>query len=280
MNNMVDNTITSEQFAREWTKRYEVGVTPLRGAVTTKGEIDGKTYHFIIQGAADIARERGANGLIPAGHDDQTSVTVTLKEYHSYRKKNGLNIYASSVDQRAGLQDLNVEEMNKRTDSLIIDAMATATQSTQSAVATLEWLLTGFETLWANGVPNDGRNWFMASSRAWAQLMKVEQFTNSRYVDNRPFMKGLEIYDFMGFKCFMYPGKRLPGLKHGTNNALCFAWHESAIGHAYGKQLTQIEADYNKEQDYSWSRVTSYQGAKKLLDEGIVKMIHDDTAAL
>ena len=273
---MADNTIMQTLYAQEFTEIYERKQSHFRGTVTTEGQVHGDNFIFILNGAADTAVERGANGAIPWASDDQTSATLTLKEYHHLARKNNFNVMSSSAPQRESMQKRGVVSINQKTDALIIAQMDTSTTSITAAAGSLSWMLQGCEKLWANDVPNDGNCYGALTPKAYAQMMKVAQFTSSDYIDERPFMRGAQMKDFLGVKWFMHTG--LTDL--GGASANCLLWHRDACGHGINQGDIQTDIGVNGEQDYSYARASAYQGAKLLQNEGIVIMNHDDTAAV
>ena len=52
-----------------------------------------------------------------------------------------------------------------------------------------------------------------------------------------------------------------------------------AIGHAINKSGIETYVDYNGEHDFSYARCSAYMAAKLLQNSGIVKMVHDGSAA-
>ena len=55
----------------------------------------------------------------------------------------------------------------------------------------------------------------------------------------------------------------------------CFMFHKNAIGHALDKEEFQPVFGFNEEQNYSWTRCTTYQAAANIQNTGIVEMLHD-----
>jgi hypothetical protein len=273
---MVETTITATLYASEFTENYEQKQSMLRGTVTTKGEVKGESFIFIIEGTADTAVSRGADGLIPPADDNQSSATCTLQEYHHLARKTQFNVFSSSVDQRMSMQRRGIISINNKTDQLILTQLATSAYNTSSAAAaSLAKALLAVSTLDNNFVPNDGERYGLLTPNAWAQMMKVTQFASGDYVPDKPFMKYVQWRNWMGVKWCMHPN--LPG--KGTNNASCFVYHKSSVGHGLNRGEMQTKIGVNEEQDYSWARTSSFQGSKMLLDEGTVIWAHDDTAA-
>lgn len=277
---MADNTVMATLYAKEWVSAYEQKQSWLRNCCQIEGEVAGDNFIFIIEGVADEARERTANGNIPYASDDQASATCTLKEYHHLVRKNRFRIYSSSVPQRTSMQNRGVVAVNYKTDQLIIDQMETTTYQTSNAgtgaAMTLRYLLEMRTTLDENNVPDDGERYCVLTPKAWSQALDVNQFTSVDWVADRPYMKNTQWREWQGVKFAMHPN--LPGKTSST--ASCFMWHKAAIGHALNMGEVQTKIGENDEQDYSWARASAYQGSKALQLAGIVEMVHDDTAAL
>jgi hypothetical protein len=266
-------------FAREMIEEYEVTKSYMRGLVNTKGKVEAKTFTWTLSGKAGMAEERGANGEFVPGDDIQDQVSVQLKEYGSYRRKMGFNIYTSPVDDRKEQQRKNLTETNRLTDKLIIDQLALATQYPVGAgpqvfsLATFQALQNRLD---ANAVPRLSRV-FLVSTALFNRTMAIKEFVSRDYVTDEPFMKPMAEQGriFNGTLFLMHPG--LPGA--GTNNAKCYLFQKEALGHALVMGEANVKSGHNEEQDYFWSNAISMQGAKLLLPEGIAVFNHDDTVA-
>jgi hypothetical protein len=274
---MADNTVMQTLYSKEWIKAHEQKESYLRGCVSVEGEVKGDNFVFIIEGVADEAKERAANGNIPYATDDQTSLTCTLKEYHHLARKNNFRIFSSSVPQRMSMQSRGVVSINYKTDQLVLDQLETATLTSGAAAAnSLAKMLEATATLDENHVPDDGERYGLLTPMAWAQAMRVNQFASGDWVPDKPFMKYVQWRQWMGVKWTKHPN--LPGVT--TNSASCFVFHKASVGHAMNMDEMQTKIGQNEEHDYSWARVTSYQGSKALQLSGIFELVHDDTAAL
>lgn len=275
---MADNTELQTLYAQEFTENYEQKQAMLRGTVTTKGEVKGNTFIFIIEGLSDAPTQRTAGGLIPVAQDTQSNTSVTLQEWHHLARKTGFNIASSSVDQRLSMSRRGVNSINYKTDQLIIDQLATTSYvvNSGSAIAMANGILEAGAVLDENFVQNDGERYCIMTPKAWALLMTYKQFTSVDWVPDRPFMKYVQWRIWNGIKCAVHPN--LPG--KGTATASCFVWHKGAVGHALNKGDIQTKVGQNDEHDYAWARATSYQNAKLVLGGGVVKIVHNDTTAI
>jgi len=277
---MADITIMQTKYNMEFTPVYEQKQSHLRGTVTTEGDVKGDKFIFIIEGVADEAVTRGANGNIPYASDDQSSQTCVLAESHHLARKNNFQIVSSSVPQRTSMQRRGVVSINRKTDNLILTQLATTTFATNGggtiAGMGLGSLLESTAILAANQVPDDGELYGLLTPMAWAHAMKINQFASGDWVPDRPFMKYTMWRDWNGVKWCRHPN--LPGV--GTSAASCFVYHKSSVGHGLNMGEMTTKVGQNEEHDYSWARTSAYQGAKALQVGGIVKMTHNDTTAL
>lgn len=273
----MDATILQTLYNSEFTENFEQKQSIIRGTVTTEGDVKGNQFVFIIEGTADVAVERASNGLIPTAQDTQTSATAVMKEYHHLARKTQFNILSSSVPQRLSMQRRGITSINNKTDQILLTEMATTAYDTGAAAAnSIGLMLEACAILDENYVPDDGNRYGLLTPRAWAQAMKITQFASQDYVPDRPFMKYTMWRNWNGVKWARHPN--LPG--KGTNLASCFVYHKNSIGHALNQGEMQTKVGQNEEQDYAWARTSAYQGAKMLIDEGVVKMVHDDTATI
>jgi hypothetical protein len=83
------------------------------------------------------------------------------------------------------------------------------------------------------------------------------------------------IYKWLGVNWIVHP--ELPGI--GTATEKCFLYHKNAVGHAMNKAGLQVITKYDEVDDYTYHRVSAYMGATLLLNNAIVVMNHDGSAA-
>lgn len=274
---MPDNTVLATRYASEFTSNFEQKMSLLRGTITTEGEVKGNTFIFIIEGVADFAVQRGANGLIPVADDTQSNANCVLSEYHHLARKTNFNIYSSSVPQRTSMQRRGIVSINNKTDQIIIDEFETTSFNTgATAAGSVGLLLNAGAILDTNFVPDDGERYGLLTPRAWAQMMKVKEFSSSDWVPDKPFMKYVQWRNWNGVKWCRHPN--LPN--KGLSTAKCFLYHKNAAGHGLNQGEMQTKIGVNDEHDYSWARTSAYQGAKLLLSAGVVQINHDDSAAI
>lgn len=277
------DTAFQTQFRQEYIAGFEQRQSLLRDSVTTEVQVKGNQCTFLIADSGDAeATTRGMNGRIPGRPDNLNQVTATLKEWHDKPERTGFNLFASQGDGRRIMQETAMGVMNRKIDQTIIEELNTATNDTGSALpASLAMAIKAKVILGNNEVPNDGRITALVTPAFMGYLLQVKEFASADYVNKKPLDTGETgwkdtpgYYLWMGVKWIEHPN--LPG--KGTAAEKCFMYHRNAIGHAAPSELLQTYADYNKEDDYSYARVTSYMAAKLLQNSGVVVMNHDGSA--
>lgn len=272
------------QYRQEYIAGFEQHATLVRNTVTTEAVIKGNQAVFLVADSGGAtAVTRGVNGLIPARADNLTQTTATLQEWHDLDRATSFNMFASQGDRRAIMQMTSRAVMNRKIDNDIIaelDASVT-NHAGPAATASLQMVIRAQVILGNNQVPL-GNNIFCLITPAFhGYLLQVKEFANVDYINKRNPFDNPDNYDdkptifqWLGMGWIVHPN--LTGV--GTSSEQCYMYHKSALGHAVNTGEMQVEADYNREQDYSWARASAFMGTKMLQTKGVVQMIHDGSA--
>ncbi len=266
-------------YRNEFVAGFEARQSVTRNTVTTEAMVNGKEAVFLIVNSNREAVTRGPNGLIPAAVDDQSQVTVQLKELHDLVQRTRFNIFTDQGDQRRIMQMGGQAVINRSIDGEIFTALTAATVNLGAASAMSTTVVGKVITKLANAkVPRDGNLYGAVTPATWAELLTITSFASSDYVPDRPVVEGMPsptmLKNWMGIKWYV-PEVDLPG--QGTSTATNFFYHRSAVGHALNRAGINVFGGYAEEQDYYWSRPSLDQGAKRLLNGGVVKHVQDDT---
>lgn len=260
----------------------------LKDTTTKELMIKGNQAVFLVVDSSGTATTRGTNGLIPSSDNNNTQVTASLTEKHDLRRMTGFNIFQSQGDQRAIMQMNTMSVINRDIDAIILAELANGTLDTgAAAVATMGMISKALATLGNNGVPMDG-NIFAAISPAFLEyISNIPSFASADYVNVKPLMNypgwnamdpkknaGQGWWDWKGVKWIV--SNQLSGV--GTASCTCFMYHRAAIGHCADSKGMDSQIGVNDEQAYSWARCSIYHGAKLLQNNGVIRMIHDDSA--
>lgn len=265
------------RYRQQFIAGFEQNQSLLRQSVTTEAEVKAQQAVFLVADSGGAtAVTRGTNGLIPARADNLSQNTATLAEWHDLVRRTGFNLFASQGDGAAIMQATTRAVINRKIDSDIITALQAGTQyaGLTAVTASLQLVMWAKSILGANAVPMDGNISAVISPAFWAYLMQTKEFANVDYVNNKPFSADLTMFRWAGVNFIVHPN--VPGI--GTSSETCIMYHKSAIGHAINVGDMQTDADYMREQDYSWARATAYMGSKLLQTKGVVQMRHDGSA--
>ena len=265
------------QYRQEFIAGFEQHESLVRQSVTTDAEIKAQQAVFLVADSGGAsAVTRGVNGLIPARADNLQQNTATLQEWHDLVRRTGFNLYASQGDGRRIMQETTRAVLNRKIDADIIAALQNGTQyaGTSATTASLAMVMWAKTILGNNAVPLDGNISAIISPAFEAYLMQTKEFANALYVNNKPFEDQLTMFRWAGVNFIVHPN--VPGI--GTSSETCIMYHKSAIGHAVDSDQIATDADYMREQDYSWARATAYMGSKLLQNKGVVQMRHDGSA--
>jgi len=276
-------TAFQTQYRQEFIKGFEQHQTLLRETTTTEAVIKGNTATFLVADSGGAsAVTRGANGLIPARADNVNQFSATLAEWHDLSRKTNFDIFAGQSNQRAAMQMTTMGVVNRKIDSDIITALNTGTVNTGTAVPGSVQLFTKAQVKLGNAsVPWDGNITFLCTPAFLGYLEQAPEFANAQFVNVKPNAGDMpdwrdtpQAYRWRNVLIVAHPN--LPGV--GTNNAQCFMYHKTAIGHAFDTSGLQSLVGYDEEQDYSWARCSVYLGSKLLQNSGVIVVNHDDSA--
>lgn len=279
----MSTTAFQTQYRQEFIKGFEQRQSLLRDATTTEAVIKGNTAVFLVADSGGAsAVTRGADGRIPGRADNKTANSCTLAEWHDVPELTGFNIFAGQGDQRALLQQTSMGVINRKIDSDIITALSGATITTGAAqIASLGLVTKAKATLSAAKVPADGQIFCAMSAGFLNFLSQVKEFANADYVskkpldgDNASFSDSPGYYRWLNINWI-----ECPELSTKASTEYAYMFHRSAIGHAIDKNGIQTYVDYDGRQDFSYARCTAYMGSKLLQNSGVVKILHDSSAA-
>lgn len=270
----VDAAITV--FRQETVAQFEATKSWLGGATTKENMMRGLSAVFLVSGSnGETAVTRGVNGDIPYSGNQNTQITVTLKERHAAKSMTGFNIFASQGNQTAQLKKGVLNIINRDMDLTILAALANATQDFGVGTMDLTTILGARAILGNNQVPTqEVDNMFgVISPAAEAYMLQIPEFTNSQYVDIKPFAGAptIQYRRWAGINWIVSP--LITGI--GTASELLYIWHRDALGYAINLGEEQVYAGYNAEQGRNWARAELYHEAVILQNSGIIKITHD-----
>lgn len=256
-----------KQFESEVHTKYQQQGTLLRGTVRTRNNVNGKSVTFQIIGKGK-ATTKNRHAAITAMNLEHSNVEVSLADFYAGEWVDKLDELKTNIDERGAVAKAGAYALGRKTDELIITEMAKATNVIDASTTglTLDKALEAFAKLNEKEVPDDGDRYAVVSPLVWNQLLKIKQFSDSDFVEDKPFMKGRQCKNWLGIKWLMHTG-----LPVTSDVASCFMYHKSAIGHACGCDVTSDITWHGDHASHFINNMMS-QGAGLIDNDGIIKI--------
>ncbi len=278
--NMVSD-LDRTKFNDEFKVDFERDVSLLKKTTRNDGMPNAGTIQWDVVDPSDVALERTRDGDIPESQLGLSKVTAVPKEVFKKYRIDTFDAFKSNPNIRTQHYKKIMSSINRAIDQLVIDQLdgtsVAINSGSAASFATLATVLDWTSTLWAKDVPNDGKVWGVVTPRAMAQFMRINEFKSVDFVTVRPAENGIPALGYrrwMDVNWMVHTG--LTGI--GTSTAKCYLYHESAIGHCISGDPEMHTYFYEPQKRYE-SYGSVMHAAKVCLPRGIVRAVHDDTAA-
>ncbi len=258
----------------------------LKDAVRVKDNVVGSTAVFNRVGTG-TATTKARHGTITPMNQTHAAPSTTLADFYAGDWVDKLDEAKININERDVIASGGAMALGRKVDDQITTVLDTTTQgiitmtNPQTFVSILADTLLWVESIWANDVPNDGRVFGVVSPREWSQLMTIEQFSNSDWVnaEGMSFQKGMVMgankwKDWLGVKWKMQTG--LPGAGTGTSKG--FVWHQTAVGYAIAQAAGNVAGNGNVAADITWHGDRAAHFVNHLMSGNAVMI--DDTGVI
>ncbi|MCS6877481.1 MAG: phage capsid protein [Geminicoccaceae bacterium] len=257
-----------KQFEREVHAAYQRQGSKLRPTVRTKNNVRGSTTVFQKVGRGTAAT-KARHGMVPVMNVEHSHVEAVLVDYYAGEWVDRLDELKTNIDERQVLAAAGAYALGRKTDELIINALAQARTSIGAANEglTKQKVLAAFEHLGAKDVPDDGQRFAVVGWKQWSELLALPEFASADYVgdDVLPW-RGAQAKMWLGTLWIAHSG--LP-LRDGMRT--CFWYHRSAVGHAVGQDVV-TDITWHGDRAAHFVACWMSQGAVLIDDEGVVKI--------
>ena len=267
----------------------------LKEAVRMKTDVVGSTAVFQKIGTG-VATTKARHGTITPMNQVHTAPSCTLADFYAGDWVDKLDEAKTNIGERDAIASGGAMALGRKVDSQITTVLDTTSQATVTLTVTskatiLATAIEFAEAAWDNDVPNDGEVYCAVTPRYWSQLMLLEQFNRSEFVNasgmaftSGPTLGAGRWKDWMGIKWKMQTG--LPGA--GTAAAKCFIWHKQAVGYAVAASAGNVAANESVSADITWhgERAAHFvnhmmSGQAVLIDDtGVIEGNLNDTTAI
>lgn len=265
-----------KQFEREVHESYQRQGSKLRNTVRTISEVNGSTAVFQKVGKG-TASTKSTHGMVPVMNLSHSAVECTLQDYYAGDWVDRLQELRVNIDERQVIANAGAYALGRKTDELIITALAGVTGAQEVAEGntgmTLPKVMSAFEKLGAADVPDDGERYAVVGWKQWSELLQIDEFSSSDYVgaDDLPF-NGTQAKRWLG--TLWIPHSGLP--KDSNDIRSCFWYHRTALGHAAGSDV-QTDITWHGDRAAHFVNNMMSQGASRIDDTGIVEILCDET---
>ncbi|MBE2191871.1 MAG: hypothetical protein IAE63_06800 [Alphaproteobacteria bacterium] len=262
-----------KQFEREVHEAYQRQGSKLRGFVRQINNVKGSSVVFQKAGKGS-ASQKSTHGMVPVMNLSHSNVECVLSDYYAGDWVDKLDELKINHDERSVLSNAGAYALGRKTDDLIIDALAGASVLTVAEAntgMTLDKVLEAFEKLGSADVPDDGMRYAIVGYKQWTELLRLKEFASADYVTDLPY-GGKEGKNWLGTTWIPHSGLPIDG----SDIRSCFWFHKTAIGHASGADVTSDITWHGDRAAHFINNMMS-QGAALIDGSGVVVIGCDET---
>lgn len=275
MSTTLDNAFI-KQFEREVHEAYQRQGSKLRNTVRTIGNVNGSSAVFQKVGKG-TASTKSTHGMVPVMNLNHTSIEVVLQDYYAGDWVDRLDELKTNIDERQVIANAGANALGRKTDELIIAALATASAHTvvdSNIGMTKDKILSAFQTFGTNDVPDDGQRFCVVGWKQWSELLEIEEFVNADYIgkDALPFASITQAKMFLGTVFIPHSGLPIDG----SDIRSCFYYHRTAVGHAAASDV-KTDITWHGDRAAHFINNMMSQGAGLIDQSGIVTIKCDET---
>ncbi len=274
------------KYRREFVAAFNVGVSLLKNRGLEESMSMGRSAVFDVTAVGGRMQKRSIDGRIPRTNVSDTQVTVTLEEYVKKFEVTDFEKFTSQSDERAKMNHRIMESVNQELDYVILNELANASTSYASGAAQTmtQAIATKVIAQLARGaVPiNPSDLTWVITPDMHAKLLNMAGYTSADFVNSKPLAGDTGQYDgTQKIRSWLDIGwvvhTNLPGV--GTSTATNYQFHLRALGVAAPDSQIKYSAGYDDQDHFHYASATVKAGAKLLQQAGVLKVVHDDTAA-
>ena len=239
------------QFEAEVHMAYQRMGSKFKDLVRTVNGVSGESVKFQKVGTGE-ATTKARHAEIVAMNISHSNVTATLSDFYASDYVDKLDELKTNIDERSVIANNAAYALGRKTDSIITDAMASATTVANNAGANgttslaTDMNVDKFKDMQAlfgtNSVPDDNQRYWAIGPKQWSDLLADDQWTRSEYLGNSELPYAGMNYTakrFLGFLTFVFSGLDTSGST--DRHTIC--WHKSSMGLGIGSEV-RTEVNY------------------------------------
>ncbi len=257
-----------KQYESEVHLSYQRLGSKLRPTVRSKKAVQGASTVFQKMGRG-AASTKARHAAVPVMNVEHSTVEVFLKDYYAGEWLDALDEIKAAGDERSAVVNSGAYALGRKTDELIIEALDGSTNfaGLNTDGLTKAKILTAFEKLGAQDVPDDGERYAVIGWKQWSELLEIDEFANADYVGDEDLpWRGTQAKKWLGTLWMPHSGlTSVAGVRQ------CHWYHKTAVGHAAGCEVKSDLTWHGDRASYFISNMMS-QGAGIIDAAGVVTL--------
>jgi hypothetical protein len=249
MSSSINNAFIT-QFEAEVHMAYQRMGAKLKNLVRVVNGVSGESVKFQKVGTGE-ATSKARHAEVVAMNISHTNVTATLADFYASDYVDRLDELKTNIDERQVIANNAAYALGRKTDSIITDAMASATTlannaGAQGGTVSTDLNIDKFKEMQAlfgsNDVPDDNQRYWAIGPNQWSDLLADDQWTRLEYIGSGelPFSgMNYTAKRFLGFLTFVHSGLDTSG----STDRHTIAWHKSSMGLGVGSEV-RTEVNY------------------------------------
>jgi len=238
------------QFEAEVHMAYQRMGSKLKNLVRVVNGVSGESVKFQKVGTGE-ATSKARHAEVVAMNISHTNVTATLSDFYASDYVDRLDELKTNIDERQVIANNAAYALGRKTDSIITDAMASATTlannaGAQGGTVSTDLNVDKFKEMQAlfgsNDVPDDNQRYWAIGPNQWSDMLADDQWTRLEYIGSGelPFSgMNYTAKRFLGFLTFVHSGLDTSG----STDRHTIAWHKSSMGLGVGSEV-RTEVNY------------------------------------
>lgn len=241
----------------------------LRGTVYTKTTKNANEIKFRNMGKGLATEAIAPSADVTPMNIEHTIVPCPLTNWRAAEYTDifdNADVNFSEVNELGGVIS---KALGRRSDQLILDALATTTATAVGATTvamTVDTMLAAKRSLDANGVPSSDR-YFVIESKGLEDLLKTTEVTNTDYNSVKALVSG-DVNTFLGFKIIQLADREEGGISNDGTDFTGYAYHKRAVGFGLNMDI-KTSTDWIAHKQ-SWLSCGNLKAGAALIDDTAV----------
>ncbi len=257
-----------KQFERDVHEAFQRKGSVALSSVRRKPNVIGSSTTFQKVGKG-TATTKSRHGLITPMNVVHTKAEATMVDFYAGDWVDKLDEAKINIDERKVLANAGAFALGRKIDDQLFTAMdGTTTTGSSTAGLILSNVQLSFEQLHDLDVFEDGRMFCAIPANGWNDLLAINQFASSDFVNDKPFItKGVAK---MWYGTTFYPTTAVLDFKSGSTFA-GYWYHEDAVGYGNNAGIS-LDIEWSGERAAHFVNHSMSGGAVLIDTNGVLKL--------